>query len=119
VKILVTGGAGFIGSAFVRMAIGETDPRVVNLDKLTYAGNLEDLTDVESDERFRFVQSDVCDAELVNTLVGEERPDAACISRRSRILLPDAGAHQLQRYVHPAGSGRTVPHRALRACLHR
>ena len=75
-KILVTGGAGFIGSAFVRMAIGETDLRVVNLDKLTYAGNLENLATVEGHERYRFVQGDICDAETVNALVGEERPDA-------------------------------------------
>jgi dTDP-glucose 4,6-dehydratase len=75
-KILVTGGAGFIGSAFVRMAIGETDLRVVNLDKLTYAGNLENLASVEGHERYRFVQGDICDAETVNALVGEERPDA-------------------------------------------
>jgi dTDP-glucose 4,6-dehydratase len=75
-KLLVTGGAGFIGSAFVRMAIGETGLRVVNLDKLTYAGNLENLVDVEGDSRYRFVQGDICDAELVNALVGEERPDA-------------------------------------------
>jgi dTDP-glucose 4,6-dehydratase len=75
-KILVTGGAGFIGSAFVRMAIGETDLRVVNLDKLTYAGNLENLASVEGHERYRFVQGDICDAGVVNALVGEERPDA-------------------------------------------
>ncbi len=75
-KILVTGGAGFIGSAFVRMAVGETDLRVVNLDKLTYAGNLENLANVEGNPRYRFVQGDICDAELVNALVGEELPDA-------------------------------------------
>ncbi len=75
-KLLVTGGAGFIGSAFVRMAMGETDLRVVNLDKLTYAGNLENLVEVEGNARYRFVQGDICDAELVNALVGEERPDA-------------------------------------------
>ncbi len=75
-KLLVTGGAGFIGSAFVRMAMGETGLRVVNLDKLTYAGNLENLVDVEGNARYRFVQGDICDAELVNALVGEERPDA-------------------------------------------
>jgi len=51
-KILVTGGAGFIGSAFVRLLIGETDWLVVNLDKLTYAGNLENLTAVEKNERY-------------------------------------------------------------------
>jgi dTDP-glucose 4,6-dehydratase len=76
VKILVTGGAGFIGSAFIRMAIGETDLRVVNLDKLTYAGNLENLVEVDGSARYRFVQGDICDAELVNALVGDERPDA-------------------------------------------
>jgi dTDP-glucose 4,6-dehydratase len=76
VKILVTGGAGFIGSAFIRMAIGETDLRVVNLDKLTYAGNLENLEEVAGNARYRFVQGDICDAELVNALVGDERPDA-------------------------------------------
>jgi dTDP-glucose 4,6-dehydratase len=76
VKILVTGGAGFIGSAFIRMAIGETGLRVVNLDKLTYAGNLENLGEVDGNARYRFVQGDICDAELVNALVGDERPDA-------------------------------------------
>jgi dTDP-glucose 4,6-dehydratase len=76
VKILVTGGAGFIGSAFVRMAIGETDLRVVNLDKLTYAGNLENLASVESDPRYRFVEGDICDAAAVECVLAEEKPDA-------------------------------------------
>jgi dTDP-glucose 4,6-dehydratase len=58
------------------MAMGETDLRVVNLDKLTYAGNLENLADVAGNARYRFVQGDICDAELVHALVGEERPDA-------------------------------------------
>jgi dTDP-glucose 4,6-dehydratase len=75
-KILVSGGAGFIGSAFVRMAIGETDLRVVNLDKLTYAGNLENLASIDGHERYRFVQGDICDAETVNALIDDERPDA-------------------------------------------
>ena len=75
-KILVTGGAGFIGSAFVRMTIGETDWRVINLDKLTYAGNLENLAQVEADPRYRFVHGDICDAALVEALVQEEKPDA-------------------------------------------
>src|SRR6516165_2556600 len=64
-KILVTGGAGFIGSAFVRMLIAETDWRVVNLDKLTYAGNLENLAAVESNPRYEFVHADICDADAV------------------------------------------------------
>jgi dTDP-glucose 4,6-dehydratase len=75
-KILVTGGAGFIGSAFVRLLIGETDWRVVNLDKLTYAGNLENLTAVETNSRYRFVQGDICDYRLVDALVDGEKPDA-------------------------------------------
>jgi dTDP-glucose 4,6-dehydratase len=75
-KILMTGGAGFIGSAFARMAIGETDLRVVNLDALTYAGNLENLAQVDGNERYRFVHGDICDAALVDTLIGEEKPDA-------------------------------------------
>jgi dTDP-glucose 4,6-dehydratase len=75
-KILVTGGAGFIGSAFVRMLIGLTDSRVVNLDKLTYAGNLENLTSVELHPRYRFVHGDICDADLVGEIIATERPDA-------------------------------------------
>src|ERR1035441_8232041 len=75
-KILVTGGAGFIGSAFVRMIIGETDLRVVNLDALPYAGNLENLTSVEADPRCRFVHGDICDGVLLDALLSEEKPDA-------------------------------------------
>ncbi len=75
-KLLITGGAGFIGSAFVRMVIGETGFRAVNLDKLTYAGNLENLAAVEGDERYRFVHGDIADAALVDELIAGERPDA-------------------------------------------
>ncbi len=60
-KLLVTGGAGFIGSAFIRMAAAETDWRIVNLDKLTYAGNLENLASVEGNPRYEFVRADICD----------------------------------------------------------
>jgi dTDP-glucose 4,6-dehydratase len=58
------------------MAIGETDMRVVNLDKLTYAGNLENLTAIENDPRYRFVEGDICDQALVASLLAEETPDA-------------------------------------------
>jgi dTDP-glucose 4,6-dehydratase len=75
-KIFVTGGAGFIGSAFLRLLIKETPHRVVNLDKLTYAGNLENLTAVEHNERYRFVQGDICNREVVESVIREERPDA-------------------------------------------
>ena len=74
-KILVTGGAGFIGSAFVRLLIAETDYTVINLDKLTYAGNLENLAAVENHPRYRFVHGDICDGTLVESLAAE-KPDA-------------------------------------------
>ncbi len=79
-KFLVTGGAGFIGSAFVRLLLGAEPAmagpyRVINLDKLTYAGNLENLAPVAEDARYRFVHGDICDARLVNELVSETRPD--------------------------------------------
>lgn len=74
--ILVTGGCGFIGSNFVRLLL-QTMPvtRVINLDKLTYAGNLENLRDVENDPRYRFVKGDICDAALVENLFAEEEID--------------------------------------------
>ena len=75
-KLLVTGGAGFIGSAFVRMAVAETDWRVVTFDKLTYAGNLENLTPVEGNARYRFVRADICDGRAVDSALAEEKPDA-------------------------------------------
>jgi len=75
-NILVTGGAGFIGSAFIRMLAAETDWRVVNLDKLTYAGNLENLAGIAEGSRYRFVQGDICHEPLVLDLVAEEKPDA-------------------------------------------
>ena len=75
-KLLVTGGAGFIGSAFVRTATAGGEYDVVNLDKLTYAGNLENLTSIENHERYRFVHGDICDAALVDQLLAAERPDA-------------------------------------------
>ena len=70
-KILVTGGAGFIGSNFVRLALERTGARVVVLDKLTYAGNLANLKEIEADPRHRFVRGDICDASLVRDLLAE------------------------------------------------
>jgi len=74
-KLLVTGGAGFIGSAFVRLAVDAGDT-VINLDKLTYAGNLENLEPVAASPRYRFVQGDICDAALVDGILAAEKPDA-------------------------------------------
>jgi dTDP-glucose 4,6-dehydratase len=76
-KILVTGGAGFIGSAFVRLTLGSRQQvRVINLDKLTYAGNLENLVSVRDDPRYRFVRGDICNANAVERVFAEETPDA-------------------------------------------
>lgn len=69
-KLLVTGGAGFIGSNFVHYVLENTEDHVTVLDKLTYAGNLESLSGLP-EERFRFVQGDICDAALVETLVAD------------------------------------------------
>ena len=74
--ILVTGGAGFIGSNFVRHALARTDARVVVLDALTYAGNLESLADVASHPRYAFVQADIADRDAVREAFRAHRPDA-------------------------------------------
>jgi dTDP-glucose 4,6-dehydratase len=74
--VLVTGGAGFIGCNFVRLLLGETELRVVVLDKLTYAGHRESLAEVASHPRYRFVHGDIADRELVRALFAEEGIDA-------------------------------------------
>lgn len=74
-RILVTGGAGFIGSALVRFLINETEHEVLNLDKLTYAGHLESLASIAGSNRYRFAQGDICDAELVASLIKEFEPN--------------------------------------------
>lgn len=74
-NILVTGGAGFIGSALIRFLINETDHNVLNVDKLTYAGNLESLGSVEADSRYRFAQADICDRVKMTSLFADFKPD--------------------------------------------
>lgn len=74
-KILVTGGAGFIGSALVRYLIEHTADSVINLDKLTYAGNLASLASVASNPRYHFVQLDINDAAGVSAVLAEHQPD--------------------------------------------
>jgi len=76
VRLLVTGGAGFIGSNFIRYYLGRhPGARILNLDKLTYAGNLENLAEVENHPGYRFCQGDICDAALVARLFAAERPE--------------------------------------------
>lgn len=75
-KILVTGGAGFIGSAVVRHIIQNTQGSVINLDKLTYAGNLESLADISDSERYRFEQVDICDRSELDRVFKLHMPDA-------------------------------------------
>ncbi|ASK27538.1 dTDP-glucose 4,6-dehydratase [Neisseria chenwenguii] len=75
-KILVTGGAGFIGSAVVRHIIENTQDSVINLDKLTYAGNLESLESVSANPRYAFEKVDICDRAALDRVFAEHRPDA-------------------------------------------
>jgi dTDP-glucose 4,6-dehydratase len=121
-KIIVTGAAGFIGSAFVRIMLGGgNEHRVVVLDKLTYAGNLENLAPVAEKPGYSFVRGDICEAALLNELIQTEQPDAivhfAAESHVDRsILSPEPAfetnlrgtftlleavrAHKVPRYVH-------------------
>lgn len=72
--LLISGGCGFIGSNLVRMALASGYP-VINLDKLTYAGNLSSLSDVENDLGYAFIHGDICDAELLDRIFREQQPD--------------------------------------------
>ncbi|MCX2863590.1 dTDP-glucose 4,6-dehydratase [Paucibacter sp. PLA-PC-4] len=74
--ILVTGGAGFIGSNFVLDWLRQSDEEIINLDALTYAGNLENLASLQGDARHVFVQGDICDRALIDRLLAEHRPRA-------------------------------------------
>ncbi len=75
-RIVVTGGAGFIGSALVRHLIGQTDHDVLIVDKLTYAGNLSSLKSVQGHRRYRFSQADICDRAAIADLFASFDPDA-------------------------------------------
>jgi dTDP-glucose 4,6-dehydratase len=75
-RIIVTGGAGFIGSAVCRHLIRETETELINVDKLTYAGNLDSIRSVSASPRYRFVQADICDEGTICDLFNEAQPDA-------------------------------------------
>jgi dTDP-glucose 4,6-dehydratase len=117
-RILVTGGAGFIGSAFVRMLVAETDWQVVNLDKLTYAGNLENLAAVEHDPRYEFVHADICDADAVERaargadaivhFAAESHVDRSILSPEPVIQTNFRGTFTLLDAARRLGTGRFV-----------
>ena len=75
-KILVTGGAGFIGSAVVRHIINHTQDSVINLDKLTYAGNLDSLSSIAHSDRYTFEHADICDRAALDRIFAQHQPDA-------------------------------------------
>ncbi len=74
-KFLVTGGAGFIGSAVVRYLINKTDHEVINVDKLTYAGNLESLKEIDQSDRYTFEQADICNSQAITAIFEKHQPD--------------------------------------------
>ncbi|WP_338883808.1 dTDP-glucose 4,6-dehydratase [Xenorhabdus sp. TH1] len=75
-KILVTGGAGFIGSALIRYIINYTNNSVINVDKLTYAGNLESLKEIDGNPRYSFEKADICDRNRLDNILEQYQPDA-------------------------------------------
>jgi len=117
VRIVVTGGAGFIGSNFVRHLLrAHADVEVVNLDKLTYAGNLENLRDVEGDQRYSFVHGDICDpgvvrsalagADAVVNFAAETHVDRSISDPQDFIRTDVLGTHTLLEAVRELGVGR-------------
>jgi len=120
-KILVTGGAGCIGSNFVRMMLAESDHQLVNLDLLTYAGNLENLADVEGQENYTFVKGDIADPAAMQAVFAEHEPevvvhfaaeshvdrsvlDATAFVQTNvigtQVLLDQSRHHGVRRFVH-------------------
>ena len=120
-KLLVTGGAGFIGSCFVRLALQSEGTEIVNVDKLTYAGNLENLAVVADHPRYRFIKADLCDLEGLRRIFDEEKPEAVVhFAAESHVdrsifapqpvfetnlrgsfnLLESMRAHRVSRFIH-------------------
>ena len=93
-SIVVTGGAGFIGANFVLDWLAQNNESVINLDKLTYAGNLENLADVQGDARHVFVRGDIGDTALVGRLLADHRP---------RAVINFAAESHVDRSIHGPG----------------
>jgi len=105
-KIVVTGGAGFIGSNFVRVVLGDRpDWNVVNFDKLTYAGNLENLSDLESDPRYAFVKGDVARRDDVESLIDDSVDAVLNFAAESHV---DRSIHDASAFVHANIEGTQV-----------
>lgn len=115
-KLLVTGGAGFMGSNFIRYVLHKyPDYKIVNIDKLTYAGNLENLRDIEKNPNYKFAKGDICDAKLVDSLAedadiiinyaAETHVDKSIINSRDFVMTDVVGTQALleaaKRYKHP------------------
>ncbi len=97
-KILVTGGAGFIGSNFIRYYLSQhSDAQIINFDKLTYAGNLQNLADIESQPNYRFVRRDICDAEAVERILGDGFDAIVHFAAESHVDRSIAGAREFIR----------------------
>ncbi len=119
-KVLVTGGAGFIGSNFVRCYLGaHPDDQVVNLDKLTYAGNLDNLTDIQSHPNYQFLRGDICDPERVAEILSrgvdavvhfaaESHVDRSIADAREFLRTNVQGTYTLLEAARRAGISRFV-----------
>jgi dTDP-glucose 4,6-dehydratase len=108
-RIIVTGGAGFIGSCFVRLALQNRSLDIANVDKLTYAGNLENLASVAENPRYRFFKTDLCDLEELRRVFEEVKPEAvvhfAAESHETNLrgtfnLLETMRAQRVSRFIH-------------------
>jgi dTDP-glucose 4,6-dehydratase len=119
VKILVCGGAGFIGSTFIRRVLArETNTEIVNLDKLTYAGNLDNLRSVDTDARYRFIRADICDKDAVTdaaqgvdaivNFAAETHVDRSIAEPEAFLHTDILGTHTLLEVVRELGVARMV-----------